>query len=101
MTYIEREALGIGKCNPAVFVDEGYARGWNAAIEIIQKAPAADVQPVVRGKWVPDKEDVYWGASTVRYHCSHCGRLPHFDKESYKFLLSEFCPKCGAKMEGS
>lgn len=62
--------------------------------------PAADVRPVVRGKWVAEKEDVEWGCSTVRYRCSHCGRLPHFDKESFKFLLSDFCPKCGADMRG-
>lgn len=59
---------------------------------------AADVRPVARGEWVAEKEDVEWGCSTVRYRCSHCGRLPHFDKESFKFLLSDFCPKCGADM---
>lgn len=66
--------------------------------ELVRNAPAADVRPVVRGKWVAEKEDVEWGCSTVRYRCSHCGRLPHFDKESFKFLLSDFCPKCGADM---
>ena len=45
--YIDRKALGIGKCNPEIFDDKGYANGWNAAIEIIQSAPAADVRPVV------------------------------------------------------
>ena len=45
--YISREALGIGLCNPDVFEDKGYAKGWNAAIEIIQNAPAADVREVV------------------------------------------------------
>ena len=45
--YIERTALGIGKCNPDVFEDKGYAKGWNAAIDIIQNAPAADVREVV------------------------------------------------------
>ena len=46
--YIEREALGIDKCNPEVFENKGYANGWNAAIDIIQNAPAADVVHVVR-----------------------------------------------------
>lgn len=67
-------------------------------IEEIRALPAADVQPVRRGEWKAEKEDVEWGCSTVRYRCSHCGRLPHFDKESFKFLLSDFCPKCGADM---
>ena len=45
--YIEREKLGIGRCNPEVFEDKGYAKGWNAAIDMIQSALAADVRPVV------------------------------------------------------
>lgn len=71
---------------------------WQEIIDTLEAIPAADVRPVVRGRWVAEKEDVEWGCSTVRYRCSHCGRLPHFDKESFKFLLSEFCPKCGADM---
>lgn len=45
--YIDIDSLGIGKCNPDVFEDKGYAKGWNAAIDIVQNAPAADVRPVV------------------------------------------------------
>ena len=48
--YIDRKALGIGKCNPDVFENKGYAEGWNSAIEIIENAPAADVVEVVRCK---------------------------------------------------
>ena len=64
--YIEREALGIGKCNPDVFEDKGYAKGWNAAIDIIQNAPAADViskhdaeiiiEEVAKPRWIPVTE---------------------------------------------
>jgi hypothetical protein len=64
----------------------------------LRDLPAADVRPVMRGKWVAEKEDVEWGSYVVHYRCSNCGRLPHFDKESFKFLLSDFCPKCGADM---
>ena len=45
--YISRIGLGIGKCNPDVFEDKGYAEGWNAAVGIIEAAPPADVRPVV------------------------------------------------------
>ena len=41
--YIDRSELGIGFCNPAVFNDASYGYGWNAAVQIIQDAPAADV----------------------------------------------------------
>ena len=39
---IDRDALGIGYCNPLVFDDIGYAHGWNSAIEIIEKAPTIE-----------------------------------------------------------
>ena len=45
---IDLDALGIGKCNPDVFNDKGYAKGWNSAIEILQNAPTVDAVPVVR-----------------------------------------------------
>lgn len=56
--YIDRKALGIGKCNPDVFENKGYAEGWNSAIEIIENAPAADVVEVVR-KPVNGYEEYY------------------------------------------
>ena len=50
MRLIDLDALGIGKCNPDVFDDKGYAKGWNSAIEILQNAPTVDAVPVVRCK---------------------------------------------------
>ena len=48
--YIERKALGIGRCNPEVFENKAYADGWNSAIEIIESTPTANVAEVVRCK---------------------------------------------------
>ncbi len=48
--YIDAAALGIGKVNRDVFDNKSYADGWNAAIDIIESAPAADVAEVVRCK---------------------------------------------------
>lgn len=45
---IDAYALGIGKANPAMFENNGYADGWNSAIEILEQAPAVDAEPVVR-----------------------------------------------------
>lgn len=45
---INRAALGIGKCNPDVFDDKGYAKGWNAVIDLINAAPTIDAVSVVR-----------------------------------------------------
>ena len=41
--YIDADALGIGKANRDVFENKAYADGWNAAIDIIESAPTADV----------------------------------------------------------
>lgn len=43
MKYIDIEALGIGQCNPDVFEDKGYAKGWNAVIDLLQSMPVEDV----------------------------------------------------------
>ena len=48
--YIDAGEIGIGKCNPDVFKDKEYARGWNDAVELIEKTPTADVVEVVRCK---------------------------------------------------
>ena len=84
MSYIERDALGVGFCNPGVFDDKGYAKGWNAVIDIINTAPAADVRPVVSADW---KEI---GARQKRFACSNCKALNE--------KPSRFCPSCGARM---
>lgn len=71
------------------------------AIDIaIDKTPTADVQEVRHGKWINDKEDVYWGNHIVKKHCSECGYTPRFNKETELFDLSKYCPECGAKMDG-
>ena len=51
----------------------------------IMSIPAADVAPVVRGKWIdyPIAEDCV--------QCSVCGAL--------RIGQSNYCPNCGAKME--
>ena len=52
------------------------------------------------GEWETDKEDIEWGNALKRKHCSRCGKRPHFDKEKREFVLSDFCPNCGAPMKG-
>ena len=56
--------------------------------EHLYEIPAADVRPVVRGKWI-----------TVMYHlyeCSECGAA--YQDVGYGF---NYCPNCGAMMEES
>ena len=91
--YINVDDLGIGKCNPNVFEDKGYAKGWNAAIDIIEKAPAADVRPVVRATWEKVMEQPYL---RKHYHVVACSSCHKRGNQGWKY-----CPNCGARMEES
>ena len=59
-------------------------------VDLIDEIPAADVAPVVHGKW-----DVVEGRRLDNAICSNCGRRFQAYYEAYRF-----CPNCGAKMDG-
>ena len=80
------------------FQDNPYLMGQ--VLRWIRKQPTVDAVEVVHGRWETDKEDMEWGNSLKRKHCTNCGKRPHFDKEKREFVLSDFCPHCGAKMDG-
>jgi hypothetical protein len=48
MELIDRKALGVGRCSPFLFTEDGYAEGWNRLFNIINDAPTIDAVPVVR-----------------------------------------------------
>lgn len=93
--YIDRAKLGIGECNREIFEDKSYADGWNAAIKILQEAPAADVAEVRHGEWVKDDDSCY---------CSVCKNYADYD---YDYVTNnelgnddfKFCGHCGANMD--
>lgn len=62
------------------------ACGTGDAIDIIEDAPAADVAPVVHGRWV------FGGDCCVI--CSEC------NEEESNNNHRNYCPNCGAKMDG-
>lgn len=57
----------------------------------IWKAPAADVAPVVHGRWEPGNPI-----------CPVCGgdKFKDLDADVWCDWLPDFCPNCGAKMDG-
>lgn len=57
--------------------------------DCIKSVPTADVQEVQHGKWNLNRIDYDW----VYYACSKCGYSNVFNNENY-------CPECGAKMDG-
>lgn len=72
----------------------GEDLGWQCTVNMsdvgmmIEDAPAADVQEVRRGKWLPYR----FGLEVAM--CSICGAA----YEGGDFF--RFCPRCGAKMDG-
>ena len=93
--YIDRKTLKMGIEDRQGWQDqktacrfkEGYDCGLEAAIEDIEKAPAADVAPVVHGLWIKDKSGVVY--------CSECG-----EEHEWLDFRATYCDACGAKMDG-
>ena len=69
------------------------ACGTGDAIDIIDDAPAADVAPVVHGRWV----SVAGKRDRICSRCLHNEPYKNADDDAEVF---EFCPHCGAKMNG-
>ena len=117
--YIEREALRNsiesidwysvykGKLTTGATNTENALYKASSIYAIIDNAPAADVAPVVHGRWIFGKDLPYsWGQIPKnKYHlyCSECleqafnrseDNDPDFDVDT------SYCPNCGAKMDG-
>lgn len=79
-------------CNCKVFeVSEG-------AEECEHYKPTADVVEVKHGHW-DDRENPRWRAYNIR-HCSMCGWNIPKNNLRKKDMNWNYCPKCGAKMDG-
>lgn len=59
----------------------------------ILQAPTVDAVPVVHGRWVHTHKHNSW--FTECYECSACGF------EDADGFGGNYCPNCGAKMDGS
>ena len=95
--YIERENL-LRQMRDSK-VDKPTYGNWNLAhdccIDIAEKIPTADVAEVEHGEWKRCEDyEIYW------YECSNCGGEPLRNPMSNADFLSDYCPHCGAKMDG-
>lgn len=89
--YIEREA--------AIRVVNGQSSltmTRSGLIDSISKLPAADVAPVVHGRWVVRFDGPY---KRRRCYCSHCGKHNGVGGIAQN-QEKPYCPNCGAKMDG-
>lgn len=87
--YIERKAL-LARYDAEHVGPPGRAR------ELMATAPAADVTPVVHGRWICINKR--YG----EYECSVCHGVDANCSDYYGIHTvteQEFCPNCGAKMD--
>ena len=95
--YIELEALKKRFAKRLVWLkrdvhDEysvGLYDGCEYDVHLIDEIPAADVAPVVHGRWAP----VHAIDPLSGYRCSNCRREPPCDR-SGKEVLTVYCPSC-------
>lgn len=90
--YIERET-----CVRAVMAAKWVDGSDGAmAMEIVASPPAADVAPVVHGRWLKP----HWalGRQRVCSVCHNTVQMPSFDSGEYAEYPG--CPWCLAKMDG-
>ena len=88
--YIERgrlkEAIS-ADCQHLFSFDTSF---YDMVMIDIDEVPAADVAPVVHGRWVYGED--------VDIQCSVCG-ADAFTEGDYRQVKSRYCPNCGAKMD--
>lgn len=96
--YIAREVLLAQlRAMESYNVSPMYRRGYDDCVATVLKMPAADVVPVVHGRW--DDSGRYTfpsGAAAVR--CTNCGCA--LTESEYRLNNWNYCPVCGTKMDG-
>lgn len=96
--YIERKSLidefdrlGLGDHS---FVERVFSDGVRT---IIAGIPAADVAPVVHGRW-DDSGRYTFPSGNTAVRCTNCGCA--LTESEYHLYDWNYCPICGAKMDG-
>lgn len=87
--YFEREAMY--KALTAAAVNDKFKTlgTWAKAICVLHDLPAADVAPVVHGRWKD---------CGVLLECQNCGEI-YSTLGGNEGKAWDFCPNCGAKMD--
>lgn len=87
----------------SAYIDQTPSQIMMLAQNVVHLIPAADVRPVVRGKWLTGNDNPR-SYGRIRAMCGRCGAFAlaeMVNAGSYKEQLSNYCPNCGARMEES
>ena len=87
----EKALAQLERCARDPYHESHYIR--DAAVNTIRRMEAADVAPVRHGRWIYHMDDLYPEESTME--CSVCGDFIFIRGES-----DNYCPNCGARMDG-
>ena len=99
--YIDADVL-LAKCKAIIsdhIIDKwnekaapaSWAHAYLDFIDDIENVPTADVEPVRHGKWTQ--------MDLCEIRCSECGDFSPI-KYDWSEDLTNYCPNCGAKMDG-
>lgn len=92
--YIGRTAL-MGKLTAADMQQKlrqmSGEDAYRVLLWLVNDAPAADVVPVVHGRWIEDHDYL---------KCPECGVMVKWDFTFFDIGNWNYCPNCGEKMDG-
>lgn len=71
--------------------EKAYIDGMNRVLESLDEAPTIEAQTIGRGRWVL--------CTGNKYRRTNCGRHTHVD-EVMDEPAYNYCPYCGAKIDG-
>lgn len=90
--YIKRDAIKARLEDLADWCQDLRKPGLEQALAMLNEEPAADVAPVVHGRWMHEETE---GGFHI-WRCSRCGRGMNDNPEG----IDLYCYHCGAKMDG-
>lgn len=91
----------MGECIERSAAIEAAKHAWAKGLEpsqYIEDLPAADVAPVVHGQWDDSGRYTFPSGSTA-VRCTNCGCA--LTESEYHLNNWNYCPVCGAKMDGN
>ena len=80
----------------------GILEDWEFDVisNLLDSAPTADAAPVVHGQWDGEGDGFADGEIVLDvWYCSECGHCID-DGTDDPCVLPNYCPNCGAKMDG-